>query len=65
MGRNFGRERVADPRPEDDNITMGEIDELEDAVDHRVAQGDQRVEAADGQGGDQCLDEVGHSGVSR
>ncbi len=40
---------------------MGEVDELQDAVHHRVAQSDQRIEAADGNGCDQCLDKVGHA----
>ena len=50
----------ADPRAEHDDVAVGEVDELEDAVHQRVAQRDQRVEAADGDGDDEGLKEVGH-----
>ena len=42
------RNRVeAEVRPDHVDIAMGEVDELDDAVDHRVAESDQRVDAAE------------------
>ena len=46
--------------PQHHDVAMGEVDELQDPVDHRVAERDQRIQAADRQGGHQGLSEVGH-----
>ena len=40
-----------------EHVAVGEVDEPEDAVHHRVADGDERVEAAQGQGVRQVLQE--------
>ena len=37
----------ADERAENENLAMGEVDELQNAVDHRVAQGDQSIHEAE------------------
>ena len=57
---NADSQRVAEPRTKDHNVAVGEIDKLQDTVDHRVAQRDKRVKAADGQSSDEGLNEVRH-----
>ena len=47
-----GRERA-----EHVDFAMGEVDQLDDAVDERIAQGDERVDAASGQAAEKELDE--------
>ena len=59
--QNLACQRVADPGAEHDDVAVGEVDELQNAVHHRVAQRDQRVQAADFEGRDQRLNEVGHA----
>ena len=39
----------ADERPDHEDVAVGEVQQLEHAVDERVAEGDQRVRAALGQ----------------
>ena len=43
-----------------DEVAMGEVDELDDAVDHGIAQGDQGVHASQTQPGYQELNECDH-----
>ena len=56
------RHRERQPRAQGEDVAVGEVDELQDAVDEGVAQGDQRVEAADGdavdQGLEKCVEEA-------
>ena len=40
------------------HVAVGEVDELQHAVDHRVAERDQRVDGAGGQAVDEVLEEV-------
>src|SRR5947209_18778447 len=40
---------------------MGEIDHADDAVDHRVADGDQAVDRAERYSDDELLDEIFHA----
>ena len=40
---------VADERPDHEDVAVGEVEELEDAVDERVAERDERVHAAERQ----------------
>ena len=47
-----------------EHLGVREVDQLEHAVDQRVAQRDQRVQAADGHGVDEGLEELGHLGGS-
>ena len=56
--RDGEKQRVA---PHHDKVAVGEVDQLDDPVDHGVAQGDQRVDAAQAQARDQKLDECDHS----
>ena len=44
-----------------EDVAMGEIDHADDAVDHRVADGDQPVDRAERQPVDELLDEIFHS----
>jgi hypothetical protein len=39
---------------------VGEIDELQDPVDHCVAEGDERVDASDGEAVSQLLEKLFH-----
>ena len=58
--QQFGRERVADPRSQHDDVAMGEVDELQNPIHHRVAQCDQRIQPAHSERSDQRLDKVSH-----
>src|SRR4029079_2032989 len=42
------------------NVAVREVDQPQDAIDHRVAQGDQRVDRADRQAVNQLLNECVH-----
>ena len=44
-----GHDPHRDERPDHEHVAMGEVDELDDPVDHRVAEGDERVDRAEGQ----------------
>ena len=46
---------VADERADHEDVAVGEVDQLDDAVDHRVAQGDQRVDEAQLQAADALI----------
>jgi hypothetical protein len=48
---------VGEPSAEGEDIAVCEVDELEDAEDERVAEGDECVEGADGDAVGQGLDE--------
>jgi len=65
VGADAGDERggIGDPGAEDEDVAVGEVDELEDAVDHRVAERDERVEAADGEGVHEGVEEAVHVGA--
>ena len=56
------RQGQADPSAPGDDVGVGEVDEAEDAVDERVAQRDQGIQAAQREGVDQDLEEAGHVG---
>ena len=53
--------------PDHEHLGVGEVDEPQDAVDQRVAQGDQRVDGAEGQAVErlrpELVDEAGEAGV--
>ena len=42
--------------PEHEDVAVGEVDELDDPVDHRVAEGDEGVDRADREGVDGLLE---------
>ena len=52
---------VADVRPDHVQVAVREVEQLQHAVDHRVAQRDQRVERAGGDAVDQLLEEERHA----
>ena len=43
---------------------MGEIDHADDAVDHRVADGDQAVDRAEREAVDELLEEIFHASAA-
>ena len=49
-----------DPRAEHEHVAVREVDEPQDAIDHRVAQRDERIQAADGETVQKGLDQLGH-----
>ncbi len=55
------RERQAQPRAQHHHVAVREVDELQDAVHHRVAQRDERVQAADGDAVLQRLEQLVHA----
>jgi hypothetical protein len=57
-----GDHRPAGQGPDHQHLTVGEVDQVDDAVDHRVAQCHQRVHAAEHQTVDDLLDEGLHRG---
>jgi hypothetical protein len=48
-----------------ENVAVGEIDHANDAVDHRIADGDQSVDRAERDAVDQLLEEIVHALRSR
>src|SRR5438309_2041647 len=54
-GADPARDRDRHPHAQGEDIRVREVDELQDAVDHRVPQRDQRVEAPDGEAIQECL----------
>ena len=52
-----GEAGVAQVRAPHKQVTVGEVDELEDAVDHGVTEGHERVERADGHAVEDVLGE--------
>jgi hypothetical protein len=50
----------ADERPDHEHVAVGEVEELQDPVDKRVAERDQRVDAPQRQGVDRELDKSVH-----
>ena len=50
----------ADERPDHEDVPVREVEELQDAVDERVAERDQRVDAPESEGVDGQLDERVH-----
>ena len=48
----------ADESADREDLRMGEVDELEDSIDHRVAQGDRRIDEAEGHPVDEDLGQV-------
>ena len=57
-GRREDRERAEGADHED--LAVGEVDELDDAVDHRVAERDQRVDRTEHEAVGQLLEELRH-----
>ena len=54
-----GREgEVADVRADHEDLAMGEVQELQDPVHHRVADGDQAVDTPERQPGHELIEEV-------
>ena len=53
---------VADERADHEDVAVREVEELQHAVDERVAERDQRVDAAERQAVDGELDELVHVG---
>ena len=47
-----------------EDLAVGEVDQLDDAVDHRVADRDQRVQRPEGQPVDQLLEELVHAAIT-
>ena len=52
-----------DKRADHEDVAMGEVDHADDAVDHRVADGDQAVDGAKGDAVDQLLNEIFHDPI--
>ena len=52
-------------RADHEHVAVGEVDELDDPVDHRVAEGDQGVDRADRQGVDRLLDRDAEGPIGR
>jgi hypothetical protein len=50
----------AGKRTDHEDVTMGEVDELQEAVDHAVAKSDQGVDRPQGKPIDQLLEEFIH-----
>ncbi len=57
------RQHVTDPRPPDHDVAVREIDDLENAVDHRVTQRNQRIQAADHNGRHQSFGKISQAGI--
>src|SRR5439155_3836301 len=57
--REEAEDRGADVGAQGEYIAVGEVDQLDDAVDHRVAEGDQGVDRALRDAEDEDLDELG------
>jgi len=53
---------VADERADHEDVAVREVEELQDDVDERVAERDQRVDAAEREAVDGVLDELVHVG---
>jgi len=51
---------VADERTDHEDVGMGEIDEPEHAINHRVAERDERVYGSEGEAVEKLLEEFGH-----
>ncbi len=47
-----------------EHVAMGEIDHADDAVDHRVADGDQAVDRSERDAVDELLDEIFHASAA-
>ena len=54
-----------DERTDHENIAMGEINHADDAVDHRVSDGDQAVDRAERHAIDELLQEISHACLLR
>ena len=59
LGHDGGKEE-SHVGADHENVSMSEVDEAHDAVHHRVAQGDQGVDAADLDAVDELLQELAH-----
>src|SRR5207244_7071466 len=53
-----GQDEVADVGPDHEDLAVGEVQELQDPVHHRVAEREQRVQAPERQPGDELTAEV-------
>ena len=51
-------------RADHENVAVREIDHADDAVDHRVADGDQAVDRTEGDAVDELLDEIFHASAA-
>jgi hypothetical protein len=52
-------------RTDHHHLTVGEVDQADDAVNHRVTQSDERVDSAQGEAVDQLLEESVHNQAFR
>ena len=50
-------EEIRRKRPEHQHVAVREIDETQDAINHRIAEGDERVYGAEREAVDQLLEE--------
>jgi hypothetical protein len=50
----------AGKRTDHEDVTVGEVDELQEAIDHAVAESDQGVDRSQGKSIDQLLEELMH-----
>jgi len=55
---------VTDEGADHEDVGVREIDEAQDAIDHRVAERDERIDGPEGQAVEELLQEFGHSGRS-
>ena len=54
----------ADERADHENVAVREIDHADNAVDHRVADGDQAVDRTERDAVDELLDEIFHASAA-
>src|SRR5690606_7401733 len=58
------RQVVAGEGPQHEDLGVREVDELQHAVDHRVAQRDEGVDRTQGKTVDEVLEELGHGSIA-
>src|ERR1700730_12329461 len=51
-------------RTDHENVAVGEIDHADDAVDHRIADGDQAINRTERYAVDELLDEIFHASAA-
>ena len=56
-------QRITDPRSPNDDVAVREVDDFENPVDHRVAERNERVEAADDDGRNQGFRKIRQDGI--
>ena len=58
-------DKIPDEGPDHEDVRMGEVDEAQDAVHHRVPEGDQRVDGAKRETVQELLEELRHAAGRR